>query len=73
MSSSHAKFAASLTTSSGFNPQAYLAKFGYAEGKGLGKHEDGATQHISVNKKDDAKGVRTHTGSARAEGAEGGD
>jgi hypothetical protein len=59
---SQAAFVASLTSASGFNPQAYLAKFGYAAGKGLGKNEDGQTTHIAVNKKDDTKGVSgTHT------------
>ena len=56
-SASTPAFAASLTTSTGFNPQAYLEKFGYASGKGLGKKEDGRTSHILVNKKDDTKGV----------------
>lgn len=55
-----AAFAASLTSSSGFNPQAYLAKFGYAHGKGLGRNEDGMVTHIQVNKKEDVKGV-SHT------------
>lgn len=41
----------------GFNPKAYLAKFGYTDGKGLGKKEDGMKTHIAVNKKDDNRGV----------------
>lgn len=56
-SATSAAFAASLTSSSGFNPQAYLAKFGYAHGKGLGRKEDGMVTHIQVNKKEDVKGV----------------
>jgi hypothetical protein len=58
---SQAAFVASLTSASGFNPQAYLAKFGYAAGKGLGKNEDGQTTHVAVNKKDDTKGVSKYT------------
>lgn len=40
-----------------FNPRAYLEKFGYAAGKGLGKKEDGMIKHIAVNKKEDSAGV----------------
>lgn len=54
-------FTDSLKPGVGFNPRAYLEKFGYAQGKGLGKNEDGMKTHIAVQKKDDAKGVRTHT------------
>lgn len=59
--STPAAFVASLTSASGFNPQAYLEKFGYASGKGLGKKEDGRTSHILVNKKEDTKGVSAET------------
>jgi hypothetical protein len=50
-------FTDSIHPGIGFNPRAYLEKFGYAQGKGLGKNEDGMKTHIAVQKKDDAKGV----------------
>src|SRR4051794_31597484 len=51
-------FTDSIPSGSGqFNPRAYLAKFGYESGKGLGKKEDGMVKHISVSKKDDTRGV----------------
>lgn len=40
-----------------FSAAAYLQKFGWDKGKGLGKNEDGLTKAISVTKKDDASGV----------------
>lgn len=34
-----------------------LAKMGWSEGKGLGKHEDGAATHIRLKRRPDALGV----------------
>ena len=36
-----------------------LAKWGWTEGKGLGKNENGMTEHVKVTKKDDNTGVGT--------------
>lgn len=44
-----------------FDPAAHLAKFGWAQGKGLGRREDGLAQHIRVSKKEDSFGVGTTT------------
>eukprot|EP00727_Mastigamoeba_balamuthi_P001782 m51a1_g11600 hypothetical protein (252) ;mRNA; r:127910-128791 len=42
--------------------KAYLAKFGWSEGKGLGKNEDGIKTYLRVNKKADNAGVGRHQG-----------
>ena len=38
---------------------AYLAKFGYAKGKGLGKDEQGIAEALRVKKREDQRGVGT--------------
>lgn len=38
--------------------ESQMAKFGWKQGEGLGKHKDGIKKSISVVKKNDTKGVR---------------
>ena len=47
----------SSTTSSSFSASAYLHKFGWKAGTGLGKREDGRVSYVKVSKKEDQAGI----------------
>ena len=63
LSASSISLSASSSSSSSpsFSAQAYLARFGWTAGGGLGKKEDGAQTFLRVSKKDDTAGIGAGT------------